>query len=281
MFWGAVWLLIGCFGSAWQVYDIANNTWSIVTGLDDKYLLSDHTGFSFQDFVYFAGGYDVNYTAFGTTFRIDASAATLDSTTPTTVEVEEMATMDVERGDVAAASTDNYAIVGGGFTHANGFCEPHVHAEQYSFADDTWTEIEGLTYGGAERVLVSVGEKVFAIGGERQIEGLCDLSADEQPEPGEQTIALDLVERYDVGVNHWTILSSLPDHRFRFAAVGYQDMMFAFGGQLKYEDACRCFKTINVVTVYEEVFDQSAAFSFWSGSTILLGTVLASLLAWM
>ncbi|KAL7577344.1 hypothetical protein ACA910_002079 [Epithemia clementina (nom. ined.)] len=268
-----------------DVFDIELGTWSTYSGLEEQYLLSDHTGFSNQQYVYFAGGYDVNYTAMPITFRIDANASDLDPFAPNLV-LEDMSPMLVERGDIAAAFTNDFAIVAGGFTHTNGFCEPHVHAEQYSFQDNTWSEIASITYGGAERALVALEGKIFAIGGERQVEGLCDLADELKPDPGEQTITLDRVERYDIEDNHWTILSDLPDPRFRFPAVGYKNLIYTFGGQLQYDESCLCYRTTDVVVVYEEVEDPTSAATttathYWSGASALGVVVMTAFLAWM
>ena len=196
--------------------------------------------------------------------------------------VEDRAPMNVERGDVAAASTSSYAIVGGGFTDDNGFCDPHVHAEQYTFATDSWTEIANMTYGGAERVLVSMGSKIFALGGERQVLGLCDLDEASKPAPGERTITLDKVEWYDIDVNRWTILSDLPDHRFRFPAVAYLDMIFTFGGQLRFDEDCQCFRTTDSVIAYVEKIDLSAAqATAVSSLVILISAITAGFMAVM
>lgn len=292
---GRIWIhggrnLVSTMVDEIHVYDIELNEWFRYSGLDEKYHVSDHTGFSYQNYVYFSGGYDVNYTAVGTTFRIDAGASQLSNSSSSLV-LEDRASMLVERGDIAAAATDEYAIVGGGFTHVNDFCEPHVHAERYSFVDDAWTEIASMTYGGAERVLVALNGKVYALGGERQVPDLCDTDEDQaiQAEPGSQTITLDVVERYEVDVDQWTILTNLPAYRFRFPAVGYLDLIYTFGGQSSYNSSCQCFPSTDAVITYAETIQDPTSspavmWGYWSRSTVLIltsTTVLASVWAWI
>lgn len=169
-----------------------------------------------------------------------------------TPAIEDRADMNLERGDVASASADSYALIAGGFTHDNNFCEPHVEAESYSFADNVWTKIDDMTYGRGDKVLVALGNEIYALGGERQIEGKCEL--EDLPEPGERTIVIDKVERYDVDVDEWFTLADLPTgHLFRFAGVGYKDEIYTFGGQQRYDLDCNCFKTADEITIYKEV----------------------------
>uniref|UniRef100_A0A7S2VCZ5 Attractin/MKLN-like beta-propeller domain-containing protein n=1 Tax=Entomoneis paludosa TaxID=265537 RepID=A0A7S2VCZ5_9STRA len=227
-------------------YDFEANTWTSFGGVDESYIVSDHTAFSYQNYAYFAGGYEVNYTAVTTTFRIDADATDMMADSPV---IEDRAPLHQSRGDVGGAAQSNYAIVAGGFTHENNFREPLVQAESYSFANDEWTLIANMTYARGDKTLVSIGDSIFALGGERQL-----ADREDAPEPGERTIVIDKVERYDVDVDKWSTLADLPDgHRFRFAGVGYLDKMYTFGGQERFDVACNCFKTSDEVTTYEEV----------------------------
>jgi hypothetical protein len=120
---------------------------------------------------------------------------------------------------------------------------------------------------------------VFALGGERQIEGHCDMK-DNLPEPGERTIVIDKVERYGVDVDRWVTLADLPQgHRFRFAGVGYLDKMYTFGGQERFDLGCNCYKTTDEVSVYEEVFMTSGALNTMTLSAYgLFSAVVAGLL---
>jgi len=254
-------------------YDIEKNTWKSFTGVPETYHVSDNTGFSNGNYAYFTGGYaDPNYTAVALTFRIDATTTDFTSDVP---NIEARASLNLERGDVAGAAESTYAVVAGGFTHNNGFCEPHVQAELYDFEKDTWTFISNMTYARGDKAVVSLEDHIYALGGERQVVGHCDL--DVLPEPGERTIVIDKVERYNVDDDSWATLADLPDgHRFRFAGVGYNGKIYTFGGQDRYNLACNCYKTSNDVTVYEEVEIGSGAVMNVVASLLALATLVTS-----
>ena len=232
------------------MFDIATGAWSIAGDLPAEYLASDNTGFGYDDRAYFIGGYDVNYTALTNVFYIDATA------TDPLGSLTEVAPLNVERGDIAAAIDEvtGYVLVAGGFTHANNFCEPHTHAELYNIAADEWTEIAPLQYGRADKALVHIDGQdgiFFAIGGERQVSGFCELEV--QPEPGERTIPIDLVERYDQATDTWMNVTDLPLHRFRFPAVAEGNDIYSFGGQVAFDQECDCFDSTDSIIVYTEV----------------------------
>jgi hypothetical protein len=223
-------------------------------------------------FAYFLGGYDQNYTALSTVFSMDATAADPLAT------LTERAPMNVSRGDISSAMDPvaNAVLVAGGFTHANDFCEPHQHAEIYNVDDDTWMDVAPLQFGRADKALVHLeGESsiFYALGGERQVTGFCELET--KPEPGERTIAIDQVERYDGSSDTWTQVADLPSNRFRFAAVSDGPDIYTFGGQMDFDSACDCFATSADIIVYTEV---SAAVI--RGGSVLLGLSL-SLCAWL
>eukprot|EP00977_Amphora_coffeiformis_P021431 scaffold9322_cov168-Amphora_coffeaeformis.AAC.5 len=225
-------------------------SWNIAGDLPAEYVASDNTGFGYQNRAYFIGGYGVNYTALTNVFYIDAAAPDpLGSIT-------EVAPLNVERGDIAAAIDEvtGYVLVAGGFTHANDFCEPHKHAEMYNIAADEWVEIAPLQYGRADKALVHLDGQdgvFYALGGERQVMGFCDL--DVQPEPGERTIPIDQVERYNKATDTWETVSDLPLHRFRFPAVAEGNDIYSFGGQVAFDQECDCFDTTDTIIVYTEV----------------------------
>jgi len=241
-----------------QVFDIATSTWSVEGDLPEEYFTSDHTGFGYQDRAYFIGGYDVNYTALTNVFYIDATSSDpLGSIT-------DVAPLNVERGDITSGldEVNGYVLVAGGFTHANDFCEPHKHAELYNIAADEWTEVAPMMFGRADKALVHLdGEDgiFYAMGGERQVAGFCDLEV--QPEPGERTIPIDQVERYDQANNTWTTVSKLPLHRFRFPAVAEGNDIYSFGGQVAYEQECDCFDSTDTIIVYTELESWASTFS--------------------
>lgn len=225
-----------------QVFDITSRSWSTFT-LPDDYLTSDHTCFSDKtsSFLYVTGGYNATYGTLKTTFRIDTSAPADESSTLT---LEGMAPLMEARGDIFAASDGTYAYLGGGFTDANGFCDPLPTAERYEFATNTWTSLPQLLNERGEIVMVESNGDVFAMGGERQIEGICDVTGG-ATDPGELTVGTELVEVLSDG--SWKVIEGFDDHKFRFAAVSVDGYIYAFGGQEAWDDDCACFKTTDEI----------------------------------
>ena len=215
------------------------------------------------------------YTAYSTVARIDTS--TLGDSS---LVVDEMAPLLTARGDIfgAVSSSGQSAFITGGFTDANGFCAPLGSTEEYNFATDTWTERPNLVNERGEVVLVDVNNHLYALGGERQIEGICDSAGDEI-DPGEQTVATDEVEVYED--NAWTVISDFPNHRFRFAAAVDEDgLIFAFGGQTAYDGECQCFRTTDDIAIFGQQVPVSSSPAFGAGiglsalaAAILIATV--------
>jgi hypothetical protein len=166
------------------------------------------------------------------------------------IVITDKAPLETGRGDVAAAVDleNGYAYVSGGWTHKNDFCTPIGTAERYSIAANTWTEVANLPTPRADLVLVVLKEHVIAMGGERQPENICEI---QKPDPGEMTVPVDDVEVMNHDGTEWNILTSMPDHRFRFAAVVIDDAIYTFGGQLPYEEICNCHATTDEVAVYK------------------------------
>lgn len=244
--------------------------------LPEQYYASDLTGFPHGDMAYFAGGYDATYATFkDTVFAINTTASLASSE----LVIVERASLRVGRGDVASVTNDDgqYALVTGGFGPTEDFCAPEKAVDLYSFENDTWAPVAPVPIGRSDNALVELNGLVFSIGGERQVEGLCDLSEQDQPEPGEQTIPVDDVVVFDWTTRNWTVLSDLPQHRFRMAAVAVDEIntVYAFGGQTGYDPDCRCFRTSDDIIVYKQTqIDTGVATSDGSGSA---GTSAAGL----
>ena len=224
------------------------------------YQFSDHASFTKDDKIYVVGGYSADYTAQDTMFVIDAVAST-----STTWSITEAGKLGTARGDIhAAISTDQTrAFVSGGFTHADNFCAPFASTEQYNFDTDTWTSLPDLRNARGEVVLVELDNHLYAMGGERQIDGVCEPGVKDGTDPGELTVGTDEVEALENGGSDWKIVSGFPNHKFRFAAVGYEDLgqVYAFGGQVAYANDCDCFRTTDEVARWGEVGDSAASLS--------------------
>lgn len=258
-------------GSLAQVYDMEANTWRSFD-LPSKYNSSDLTGFPHgNDLAFFAGGYDATYTTFlDTVFAINTTASLASSNSSGLVVVDK-APLLVGRGDTASVTNDDgqYAIVTGGFGSGDGFCAPEKAVDLYDFESDSWSSVAPVPIGRSDNALVELNGLVFSIGGERQIEGLCQLSEEDTPEPGEQTIPVDDVVVFDWTDRNWTLLDDLPEHRFRMAAVAVDEIntVYAFGGQTAYDSECRCFRTSDDIIVYKQVqIDTGVATSDGSAS---------------
>jgi hypothetical protein len=254
-----------------DVYDIATNTWSTLGDLPSAYQTSDHGAFADDTHVYIVGGYTQNYTAHNATVR-------LTSATNATLVLDRMASIRQSRGDITGVSDGTFAYISGGFTHDNSFCEPLDSVERYSFTQDYWETIAPLNIARADKALVAMNGRLFAIGGERQIVNICQIAT--LPDPGEQTIAVKNVEVYENG--EWTILSSLPEHRFRMAGVAWKETstIYTFGGQAAYDNDCQCFATTDEVVTYVDVDHTSAG----AVKTVVVGRSMvaaATATAWM
>jgi hypothetical protein len=254
-----------------KVYDIESKSWSTAM-LPAEYQVSDQAGFAEEpNYVFIAGGYDLNYTAMDTLIRIDATTVG-----DATLGIEAQAPLLTARGDIigVTASDGVSAFISGGFTHENDFCAPLGSSEKYTFGSNQWEDLPALVNERGEVVLVEVDNHLYALGGERQIEGFCD-GAGGSIDPGEKTVATDEVELLDGGV--WEIISGFPNHKFRFAAAADQDgNIYAFGGQTKHDTACQCFRTTDEVAVFGKGFGSAA---FGASTVVPLLTVGALVFA--
>jgi hypothetical protein len=268
-----------------QIYNIEEDTWTTFTDLPKTYWTSDHTGFgdvndqsSDAAYGYFAGGFSSDYNAKSTFFRINVA----ETFTQNALAIEDLQEMTFARGDVASIFNDagKFAIVAGGFSHENNFCEPLASVEKYDIKTDQWKLLDDLIKPRSDKVLVELDEDhVFAIGGERQIVNICNLTEGDTPEPGEATIPVDDVEILHLDLGDWEQLADLEFNRFRFAAASYPEnnKFYTFGGQLSYNDTCKCFDTTDEIVVYTgRLTGGSSATSTTSLSVMLVTAITVS-----
>lgn len=254
--------------------------------LPEQYQVSDHTGFGDGAFAYSVGGYKLNYTAQTQVFRINVA----ESLIQTALIWEDRAPMQNARADTASVvnNVQQFAIVAGGFSHENNFCSPLGSTERYNLATDTWTSLDDMREPRSDKVLVELdNDHVYAIGGERQIDNFCSLTAD-TPVPGELTVAVDDVEVLHLDKGDWQSLSDLEFYRFRFAAASFKEngTFYTFGGQVAYNETCKCFDTTDEVVAYTlkegfspEDFETSAAFAATMGATTIAAIIVSMLAA--
>jgi hypothetical protein len=262
------------FASPFQVYNIETNTWKTFDDLPEENWVSDLAGFGDGSNAYFVGGYTSDYAATTNFFRIDVAKSMVQGT----LAIEAREPLLRTRGDVSAVANEEltWAVITGGFTHENDFCSPLAATEKYDIANDLWTSLDDLQAARSDVVVVELDDHIFTMGGERQIENYCNLTAGDTPEPGELTIPVDVVEVLHIeegGV--WESLGDLEFHRFRFAAAsfGEQDKFYTFGGQTAYNSTCSCFPTTSSVVVYSQPTHTSSA------NLVSLGAVVALVLA--
>jgi Kelch motif len=216
-----------------------------------NYVASDLASWATKTHVFVAGGYDATYTAQSRVFSIDAENFDLNSGVTELVVIDNTPLIEA-RGDVAASVNleTGYAYVSGGYTHANDFCEPLASVERYSLEGDAWITVASLPTARADKVMVTLDGHTVSIGGERQIENICEIDT---PSPGEMTILVDDVEVLNDDDSTWTILDNIPETRFRFAAVVFDNTIYTFGGQQDYDETCECLKTTDEVVTYVDI----------------------------
>lgn len=252
-----------------DVYDITTKTWSTPSSLPADFLVSDHAGFGISD-IYIAGGYDQGYTAMSRVVKISKDGQSFT----------EVGSLKEARGDIfgVANKDGTKAYVAGGFTHAD-WCKPLTSAEEYDFSTQTWTSLPDLVDARGEIALVENSGHLYAIGGEGPLdEGLC---ASNNYTIATKTVATDRIEILSDGETAWKILKDFPEERFRFAAVGVDedDVIYTFGGQVKFEESCQCFKTTDKVFVYgkpEDVAGKGTIVEADAGSAKSLFVTVAS-----
>lgn len=233
-----------------DVLDTASKTWSTVGSLPPHLQMSDQASFALGDSLYVLGGYDSNYTATERVVSVNADAEYVSANGVVFVDAPSLAEA---RGDVHAVAVGNAAYVTGGYTHADGYCEPLVSTERFDRATNAWTTIGPLATGRADKALVVVNDHLYAVGGEAK--HTCD------GDPSEYTLALDDVEVLDASAHAdgWTVLADAPARRFRFVGAPWPDTnsVYVLGGQTFYEPSCKCFATSDLISKYTETHHQA------------------------
>lgn len=228
------------------------------TEADQYHGISDHAAFPNHETKhgYFCGGYTPFYEARSNCFSIDTTESLANTTN---LVVVNRASLSVRRGDISIVSDSVGAIVSGGFSDTNKWCEPYGLTEEYNFDSDNWIEIDEMNVPRGDKALVELDGSLYALGGERELPNICNLTGEQGPE--QKRITVTDVEVYDRSVKQWIVISELPEYRFRFAAVAFDELkkIYAFGGQLTYNESCQCLATTNEVTVYTEKYDTSSS----------------------
>lgn len=247
-----------------DVFDPAEKSWTTLGSLPQELQFSDQGSFHNEGLMYVLGGYEQNYTAMDTLFRISS-----DVDEGITTEV--MAPMANPRGDVHAVAIGDFGYITGGYTHedgAGGYCVPHSSTERYDVKADKWETIDDLETGRADKALVTLNGHILALGGETKDRSLCG------GDTAEYTVALNDVEIMEdphTDSASWSIVAETPDRTFRFSGASHPptNSIYTFGGQNFYSPACECFATSDTVTKYVEIAETSMA-SRTSGTFALI-----------
>lgn len=264
-----------------DVYNIEGNIWRTPFQLESVMAKSDFGMFAYDNSLYMMGGYDSNYTTSDATYKLDTI----------TLAVQELSKMIESRGDIYAKRIDNMALVTGGFTHEDDFCQAKNSTEMYDISNDVWVEMNDMNINRGDQALVALDQYVFALGGEYKIK----CSGD----PAESTTPSDEVDVLDLSTPNtpWRKLDDIPDNRFRFTGEAYPptDTIYIFGGQKYYDLDCDCYDVSDKVLAYHVHHDtflenlmgevttaESAAFQVMFGFTFHVAALtLLSALSFM
>ena len=218
-----------------------------LTTLPDSVVTSDLTAWSWKNFIYVTGGFQANYTAVGTTYRLDFSNDPMDFES---MQYTELAPSPTPRGDIQAVELYGYAYMAGGITHTNLWCEALKTTERYHMATDTWGTLDNLNVGRADMAVAVLNGKIISIGGEVKPHDCLEVR-----DPAYGSFPEDQVEVLLDG--SWVHFEDFVEERFRFAAavVPSLNKLYTFGGQVPFDFTCDCFPTSNDGGVGTEVYD--------------------------
>mmetsp|Transcript_28280 Transcript_28280/g.41949 ORF Transcript_28280/g.41949 Transcript_28280/m.41949 type:complete len:496 (-) Transcript_28280:64-1551(-) len=200
---GMVWVLGGIGTSNYivdeiDIYDVLMDTWTtfeenlsvielpnitkdgVVMNQTTKYGVMDHSAFVRGQYIFLVGGFDQSLHSVAYTIAIDVVLSMEQKKLIYIVR----SPMHVPRGAFGLTQIGDLAMVAGGFTSEDGYCEAIQSAEVYDPISDSWIVMHTpLKHGRARPNLIysNEGENpvVYAIGGERRgvfdsATGICD-----------------------------------------------------------------------------------------------------------
>lgn len=252
-----------------QVFDFGTNTWLTPGNLTLG--ISDTAAFAIDNYVYIAGGWNQDYNALTNAWRIKSDS--IDS-----IQQEDIAPLNVARGDVKAAIDKNgLAHVAGGFTDQNGYCPALDSVERYDASTNTWTNATFLSFARGDKALAVLSNgHLVALGGETAIDATCTIT---NPDHGGATATIDEVEILSDDGLVWEEAASIPDAKFRFDAVSVGNKLYAFGGQNAYDDDCKCYSSSDEIIVFTE--EESSGGVIASGAAAIVMAAAAGALFMM
>jgi hypothetical protein len=249
-------------------YHPSTNEWTTPASLPEGRLASDLAAFAHPDVPgvgYLVGGFDESY------FARDSVTVVTWSEGGTEIAYADGPVLNGKRGDVDIAVVDGYAYVSGGYTHENDYAMPKNSVERLRLTltnattggtGEGWNAIDSLNQERGDKQLAGLNGRVYAIGGETQVD-VTGVPESELPGLGARSEVLDTVEVYDpredvhAGMAEWRSLAAMPGQLFRFGATewrveGEEDgYIFVFGGQVAYDEDCKCFRTTDKVMAFD------------------------------
>ena len=276
-------------------YRPSTNEWTTPASLPDGRLASDLAAFAHPDVEgvgYMVGGFDESYLA------RDSVTVVTWSEGGTDVTYADGPSLNGKRGDIDVAVVDGYAYVSGGYTHENDYAMPKNSVERLRLTltnattgggtGEGWKAIDSLNQERGDKQLAGMNGRVYAIGGETQVD-VAGVPESELPGLGARSEVLDTVEVYDpredvhAGMAEWRSLATMPGQIFRFGATDWrvegeeEGYIFVFGGQIAYDEDCKCFRTSDRVLAFDVRRAEEAGAS--SASTIVDATRALSVAA--
>jgi len=243
-------------------FDPRTNKWTMIGNLPEAFLTSDLTAWSWNNYMYVTGGFVQNYTAVGTTFRIDPIKLGEKELGDGLIEdYDVLKESPNPRGDFHAVTLYGYAYLAGGITHSNYWCVGLKTTERYHMATDTWETLSDLNVGRADMAVAIMNGKILAVGGEEKPPEACLDDGD----PAFASLPTNHVDALLLGPDsqsspEWVEVSKFEDGRFRFSAAVTPSLnrMYTFGGQLPFDSQCDCFPTSKHVGVGQEVLKENS-----------------------
>lgn len=247
-----------------DVYDPATDSWTTVGTIPEAFLTSDNGAFASADgsTIYVVGGYNQQYfapEALSTTFSFQTQPAldqAMGSAGLRDLVVTPRADLLFGRGDIHAVSSEDgsKAYVAGGYA---GMCQPLTSAEVYDLETDTWSKAGDLLKARGDGAMVEAAGTIFAIGGEVNHPDQC-AAPELVPPLSHQSLAVDDVEAFEyastLGTDpEWVDVADIPEFRFRFSAASWPatGVAYAFGGQISFDESCKCFPTTDEITAID------------------------------
>ena len=233
-----------------DVYDELHDRWfTIEDGLNSillpdeaPYGVSDHCAFAYGQNLFIVGGFDQNYNSVGYTVAI----ITTDTVEQKKFIYSIRSSMNVARGACGVTTIGDYAMVAGGFSNDDGYCEAMQSVEIYDPKSNSWNVLTSpMRFGRARPNLVYLDHQVYAFGGERRGvfdsgTGHCDGSGGDSN--GMATTNKLLPNRLSYPVNSVEVLRVEDDiYTSQWKVLQVSECSCSSGHSFEYTNS-RCFK---------------------------------------